>query len=125
MKDSCSMLVSCLESFFDELKSSPFDKSLLDLKMNFAKNINIIIMSAKSNGNLEYVLCQNIDGFREYLLLNMPNLKDNCQRFKLLKALEEVIDKYMHSKDIKDKNSISTLGETIFTLLQQTKPCKK
>jgi len=119
------MLVSCLELFFDELKSSPFDKSLLDLKMDFAKNINIIIMSAKSNGNLEYVLCQNIDGFREYLLLNMPNLKDNCQRFKLLKALEEVLDKYMSSKDVKDKSSISNLAEVVFTLLQQTKPCKK
>ncbi len=125
MKDSCSMLVSCLEVFFDEIKSSPFDKSLIDLKMNFSKNINIIIMISKSNGNLEYILCQNIDSFKNYLLVNLPNLQNDCQRFKLLKALEETVDKYMSSKEIKEKNSISVLAETIFTLLQQTKPCKK
>jgi hypothetical protein len=120
MKDSCSMLVSCLEMFFDELSSNPFDKSLVDLKMSFTKNINIIIM-----GNQEYVLCKNIDTFKEYLLTSMPNLKDNCQRFKLLKALEEVLDKYMSSKDVKDKSSISNLAEVVFTLIQETKPCKK
>ncbi|MGC8588773.1 MAG: hypothetical protein ACP5LI_07100 [Hydrogenobaculum sp.] len=125
MKDSCSMLVSCLEVFFDDLKSNPFDKSLIDLKMNFAKNINIIIMSSKANGNLDYILCQNIDGFKNCLLVNLPNLKDDCQRFKLLKALEETLDKYMSSKEIKDKNSLSIFAETIFTLLQQTKPCRK
>ncbi len=125
MKDSCSMLVSCLEMFFDDVRHNPFEKSLIDLKMNFAKNINIIIMSAKSNGNLDYILCQNIDNFRNFLLINLPSLKDQCQRFKLLKALEEIVDKYMSSKDITEKNSISVLGETIFTLLQETKPCKK
>lgn len=125
MKDSCSMLVSCLESFFYELKSSPFEKSLLDLKMNFLKNVNIIIMSTKSNGNLDYVLCQNIDNFKNCLLTNLPHLKDSCQRFRLLKALEEVVDKYMSSKEINEKSSLSVLAETIFTLIQETKPCKK
>ncbi len=125
MKDSCSILISSLETFFDDLRTEPFDKALVDLKMSLLAGVNIIIMSTGSNGNMNYVLCKNVDNFRDLLLDHMPRLKDNCQRFKLLKALEEIIDKYMYSKDIEDKTSISNLGELIFTMIQQTKPCKK
>lgn len=124
MKDSCSILSEYLEMFFDSIKEDPFEKALTNLKMNFASGINLIIMNSKSNGNLDYVLCKNIYIFRDMLVEKCKYLKDDCQRFRLLKALESMVDKYMLSKDIPTKEAISILGETIFTLLQDLKPCK-
>lgn len=125
MKDSCAILTDCLESFFDDVKRNNFEQALTTLKMSFSSNINLIIMNSKSNGgNVNYVLCKNIDGFRNLLLTKAGYLKDNCQRFKLLKALDDVINKYMMSKDIQVKESISILGETVFAMLQEVKPCK-
>lgn len=125
MKDSCSMLSECLERFFDNIKESPFDKAIMDLKMSFANNINLIVMNSKNSGNSDYVLHENIKGFKAMLVDRCKYLKDDCQRFRLLKALESVVDKYMMSKDITTKEPISVLGETIFTMLQDIKPCKQ
>ncbi len=93
--------------------------------MDFASNINLIIMNAKTGGNLNYVLCENIESFKNILVHRCIYLKDDCQRFRLLKALESVVDKYMLSKELATKESISVLGETIFTLLQDVKPCRQ